>query len=115
VPKSAARAANQRLQDYLDGLYRHGELVISHPEGMRYQDAMGPLQKEVVEHLLLAQERLGVQVPLIPIGIEYGSYSRPRAPVYFRVDEPFYADSFADVGAVMAHLDQRLRTLSGLA
>ena len=110
-----ARAANQRLQDYLDGLYRHGELVISHPEGMRYQDAMGPLQKEVVEHLVLAQERLGLQVPLIPIGIEYGSYSRPRAPVYFRVDEPFYADSFADVGAVMAHLDQRLRTLSGLA
>ena len=110
-----ARAANQQMQDYLDGLYRHGELVISHPEGTRYQDELGPLQKEVVEHLVQAEERLGLRVPLIPIGLEYESYARPRSPVYFRVDEPLYADDFADISALMNHLDERLRVLSGLA
>ena len=40
------------MQAYLDGLYQSGELVVSHPEGMRYQDKLGALQKEVVEHLV---------------------------------------------------------------
>lgn len=110
-----AREANQKMQDYLDGLYKHGELVISHPEGMRYKDRLGPLQKEVIEHLLRAEDRLGVRVPLIPIGIEYESYGRPRSRVYFRVGEPLYAESFADVSALIDHIGERLRLLSGLA
>ena len=110
-----ARAANQQMQAYLDGLYQSGELVISHPEGMRYQDKLGPLQKEVVEHLVQAEERLGMRVPLIPIGLEYASYARPGARVYFRVDEPLYADSFANTNELMDHLGNRLRVLSGLA
>ena len=110
-----ARAANQQMQAYLDGLYQCGELVISHPEGMRYQDKLGPLQKEVVEHLVQAEKRLGMRVPLIPIGLEYDSYARPGARVYFRVDEPLYADSFANISELMDHLSNRLRVLSGLA
>ena len=111
-----ARAANQQMQAYLDGLYQRGELVVSHPEGMRYQDKFGgPLQKEVVEHLVQAEERLGMRVPLIPVGLEYDSYARPGARVYFRVDEPLYADSFANVNELMEHLGKRLRVLSGLA
>ncbi len=110
-----ARAANQQMQDYLDGLYQRGELVVSHPEGMRYQDKLGPLQKEVVEHMVQAEDRLGMRVPLIPIGLEYDSYARPGARVYFRIDEPLYATSFANVNELMDHLDQRLRVLSGLA
>lgn len=110
-----ARAANQQMQSYLDGLYQRGELVVSHPEGMRYQDELGPLQKEVVEHLVQAEERLGMRVPLIPIGLEYDSYARPGARVYFRVDEPLYADSFANINELMDHLGKRLRVLSGLA
>lgn len=110
-----ARAANQQMQAYLDGLYQSGEVVISHPEGMRYQDKLGPLQKGVVEHLVQAEERLGIRVPLIPIGLEYDSYARPGARVYFRVDEPLYADSFANINELMDHLSNRLRVLSGLA
>ena len=75
----------------------------------------GPLQKEVVEHLVQAEERLGVRVPLIPVGLEYDSYARPGARVYFRVDEPLYADSFANINELMDHLGNRLRVLSGLA
>lgn len=110
-----ARAANQQMQDYLDGLYQHGELVVSHPEGMRYQDELGPLQKGVVEHLVQAEKRLGMRVPLISIGLEYDSYARLGSRVYFRVDEPLYADSFANINELMDHLSQRLRVLSGLA
>lgn len=110
-----ARAANQQMQDYLDGLYQHGELVVSHPEGMRYQDELGPLQKGVVEHLVQAEKRLGMRVPLISIGLEYDSYTRLGSRVYFRVDEPLYADSFANINELMDHLSQRLRVLSGLA
>jgi len=110
-----ARAANQQMQAYLDGLYQCGELVVSHPEGMRYQDKLGPLQKEVVEHLLQAEERLGMRIPLIPVGLEYDSYARPGARVYFRVDEPLFADSFAHINELMDHLSNRLRVLSGLA
>ena len=82
---------------------------------MRYQDKFGPLQKEVVEHLVQAEERLGMRVPLIPIGLEYDSYARPGARVHFRVDEPLYADSFANINELMDHLSNRLRVLSGLA
>ena len=109
-----ARAANQKMQDYLDGLYGHGEVVISHPEGMRCQGEVGPLQKEVVEHVVRAEQRLGIRVPMIPIGIEYESYARPRSRAYLRVDEPFYADSFADINTLMQHLGDRIRKLSGL-
>lgn len=110
-----ARTANQQMQDYLDGLYQHGELVVSHPEGMRYQDELGPLQKGVVEHLVQAEKRLGMRVPLISIGLEYDSYARLGSRVYFRVDEPLYADSFANINELIDHLSQRLRVLSGLA
>ncbi|MCY4605566.1 MAG: hypothetical protein OXE49_15160, partial [Gemmatimonadetes bacterium] len=107
--------ANQRMQDYLDGLYQYGELVVSHPEGTRCRDGLGPLQKGGGEHLVQAEERLGVRVPLIPIGLEYDSYARPGARVYFRVDEPLYADSFTNINELMDHLGKRLRILSGLA
>ena len=110
-----ARAANQQMQDYLDGLYQRGELIVSHPEGMRYRDELGPLQKGVVEHLVQAEERLGIRVPLISVGLEYDSYARLGSRVYFRVDEPLYADSFAHINELMEHLSQRLRVLSGLA
>lgn len=110
-----ARAANQQMQDYLDGLYQRGELIVSHPEGMRYQDELGPLQKGVVEHLVQAEERLGMRVPLIPVGLEYDSYARLGSRVYFRVDEPLYAASFANINELMDYLSERLRVLSGLA
>jgi hypothetical protein len=110
-----ARAANQNMQDYLSGLYSHGEVVISHPEGMRIQGEMGLLQKEIIEHVVRVEQQLGIRVPLIPIGMEYESYTRPKARAYFRVDEPFFADAFADVNGVMDYLDDRLQILSGLS
>jgi 1-acyl-sn-glycerol-3-phosphate acyltransferase len=109
-----ARRYNQITLDYLSWLYEQGELVISHPEGMRYQDAMGPLQKEVIEHLLEVEQARGLRVPIIPVGLEYESFRRPRSRVWMRVGAPLYADQFADRQEIMAVLEHRLRTLSGL-
>ncbi len=109
-----ARAANNYLQAYLSWLYCNGELVISHPEGMRYQDHMGPLQKEIVEHLLQTQEATGIEVPMIPIGIEYESYARPGSRVFFRVGEPIRAQNLTDLPDVVDQIDGQLRRLSGL-
>ena len=57
-----ARAANQNMQDYLSGLYSHGEVVISHPEGMRIQGEMGLLQKEIIEHVVKVEQQLGMEI-----------------------------------------------------
>jgi 1-acyl-sn-glycerol-3-phosphate acyltransferase len=110
-----ARAANQRTVDYLSFLYRRGEIVVSHPEGQRYRDAMGPLQKEIIEHLLQVESELGCRIPMYPIGFEYESLWRPRARAVFRVGPPLYTGQFADLKDLVATLDQRLRSLSGLA
>jgi len=110
-----AREHNQATLDYLAWLYQAGEVVVSHPEGMRYQGAMGALQKEIVEHLLQAQQRWGLQVPLIPIGLEYESFVRPRSRVYVRIGEPLYSAQFAGLPSLMEALERRLRALSGFA
>lgn len=110
-----ARQLNQETMDYLSWLYAQGELVLSHPEGMRYQRQMGPLQKEIIDHLLQVEQERGLRVPIIPMGLEYESLARPLARVYARIGAPLYTDQFADRQALMAALDQRLRQLSGCA
>ena len=110
-----AREANQRTQDYLAWLYARGELIISHPEGMRCQEGMGTLQKEIIEHLLQVERELELRIPVIPVGLEYESYARPRSRVWFRVGEPLYSDQFADSGALIDAIAERIGSLSGFA
>ncbi len=109
-----ARAANRDMREYLSWLYAQGELILSHPEGMRYQDRMGPMQKEIIEHLLQVQEQRGLRVPMLPIGIEYESYTRPLSRVFFRVGRPIYADGETDITVLVDELGEQLRQLSGL-
>jgi len=110
-----ARRANQRTQDYLTWLYSRGEMVVSHPEGMRFQNTMGAMRKEIVEHALQVEQQLGLRIPLIPIGLEYESYARPGSRVYVRIGEPLYSDQFADQKQLVDAIGERLRALSGFA
>ena len=107
-----AREHNQVALDYLSWLYREGEMVVSHPEGMRCQDSLGHLQKEIVEHMLQVEQHHGLRIPIIPIGLEYESYRRPLSRIYFRVGEPFFSDEVGDVKKVMDLVEDRLRVLS---
>jgi 1-acyl-sn-glycerol-3-phosphate acyltransferase len=108
-----ARRANQRTLDYLAWLYSRGEVIVSHPEGMRYQKVMGPIQKEIIEHLLQVEEQLGASIPLIPIGIQYESYWRPGARVFFRVGEALRSAQFAGAAELASAVGEQLRRLSG--
>ena len=106
-----ARRRNTETVEYLAWLYRRGELVISHPEGTRHADSMGVLQKEIVEHLVEVEERYGIRVPMIPVGIEYAP-TRPRSTIFFRVGEPLHAAAFDDTAAIMAALATSIEGLS---
>ena len=108
-----AREKNQKTLDYLAWLYRGGELVISHPEGMRFQDEMGILQKEIVEHAQRVEKSHGMRIPIIPIGLEYESFSRPLSRVFFRVGEPLFSNEHADFTELMGVIETRIRKLSG--
>ena len=110
----AARIANHDLQKYLSGLYRNGEIVISHPEGERSSGSMGPLQKEIVEHLLHVQRDHSLRVPIIPIGIEYESYKQPFSKVFFRIGTPIYGEDISELPLLMNNISNDLRCLSGL-
>ncbi len=107
-----ARDKNEQTLNYLAWLYRQGEVVVSHPEGMRYQDQMGVMQKEIVDHLMWVEERWEMRVPIIPIGLEYESYSKPGSRVFFRVGEPMYTDNLT-AEQLVAELGQRIGDLSG--
>lgn len=110
-----ARQANQRTRDYLTWLYGRGELIVSHPEGMRYQEVMGAMQTEIIGHLLQAEKQLKLRIPVIPIGLEYESYARPRARAYLRIGEPLFSDQFGDQRELVECISARLRALSGFA
>lgn len=108
-----ARQLNQETLDYLAWLYARGELVLSHPEGTRCPQGMGPLQKEIIDHLAQVEQERGLRVPLIPIGLEYESFSRPLGRIYVRIGAPLYLDQFADCQALMEALGRRICELSG--
>ena len=109
-----AREKNRETLNYLSWLYEQGELVVSHPEGMRYQGTMGPLQREIIDHLLATEERLGARIPVLPIGLQYDSFAKPGANLYFRIGEPLYSSSFAGAERLMAEIDVQIRALSGI-
>ena len=109
-----ARDENQQTVNYLAWLYGQGDVVVSHPEGMRYQDIMGPMQREIIDHLLEVERQFGLEIPIIPIGLEYESYSRPRSRVYFRIDKPLYSTQFSGTNELIGTVEERIFTLSGL-
>ena len=82
---------------------------------MRYQEVMGAMQTEIIGHLLQAEQQLKLRIPVIPIGLEYESYARPRARVYMRIGEPLFSDQFGDQRELVDRIDERLRVLSGIA
>ena len=108
-----AREKNQYTLDYLAWLYGQGEMVISHPEGTRYQDDMGAIQREIIDHLLQVEQEFDLRVPLIPLGLEYESYRKPLSRVYCRVGEPLFSDQFAGQDELTSKIAEHICILSG--
>jgi len=110
-----ARTLNQHALDYITWLYTQGEIVITFPEGMFYPHRIGVLQTGIIKHTWQVEQKNSLQIPLIPIGIEYESLFRPRAQAFFRIGPPLYAGSYSSQGALIRSITQCLAKLSGFA
>ncbi len=73
---------------YLEWLYTHGEIVVVHPEGTRYPNAMGGAKKTFIEHARQVERECGIKIPAIPVGIEYESFNTLDSKVCLRAGEP---------------------------
>ncbi len=108
-----AREFNRRALAYVSWLYSQGEVVITYPEGMFYEDRMGPVQTGLIKHTLEVGRKTNIQIPFIPVGLEYESLRRPRAGVVFRIGAPLYPTSATEPGQLSEVVKQRLGELSG--
>ncbi len=89
-----SRLFNQRSMEYIEFLYKNNELVVAHPEGTRVRNKMGTVKTGVIDVTREIQERLGIKIPVIPMGIEYNPFSKFRSKVYVRVGEPLDVNTF---------------------
>jgi 1-acyl-sn-glycerol-3-phosphate acyltransferase len=109
-----AREYNRRAYTYVAWLYSQGEIIIAYPEGMFFGHRLGPIQSGIIKHTLAVEQEHGLQIPIIPIGIEYQSLHQPRSRVYFRIGPPLISTSFADPRDLTSEVKQQLARLSGL-
>jgi 1-acyl-sn-glycerol-3-phosphate acyltransferase len=109
-----ARDYNQRAYNYVAWLYTQGEIIIAYPEGMFFSHRLGPIQSGIIKHTLAVEQKHGLQIPIIPIGIEYQNLHQPRSRAYFRIGPPLISTSFADPRDLTAKIKQQLARLSGL-
>jgi 1-acyl-sn-glycerol-3-phosphate acyltransferase len=83
-----ARDFNQRAMEYVEWLYTHGEIVVVHPEGTRNYKKMGNIRMDMIEHARQMQEKHKIQIPAVPVGIEYERLWTPQSKVCIRAGEP---------------------------
>ena len=109
-----ARIFNQHSYDYITWLFTQNEIVIAYPEGMFFGNQMGPIQAGIIKHTLTAEQKINLQIPLIPIGIEYENLHRPRSRAYFRIGLSLISTQFANPRDLITQAQQQLAQLSGL-
>ena len=109
-----AREFNQHSYDYITWLFTQGEIVIAYPEGMFFGNRMGPIQSGVIKHALTVEQEVGLQIPIIPLGIKYESLHRPRSQAYFRIGLPLISTQFSNPRDLVTAVEQQLAQLSGL-
>ncbi|RME31468.1 hypothetical protein D6789_02635 [Candidatus Woesearchaeota archaeon] len=102
---------NQESLDYVAWLYGRGEIVVVHPEGTTTgaRGRMLPVRPDFIRHAYDVQERLGIEIPVIPVGLQYYGPRRPRSRVAVRVGRPLALSR--DVGCLV---EREIARLSGL-
>ncbi len=88
-----AKEVNKKAMAYVGQLFQKGELVVAHPEGTRTKGMVGPLRKELFEFVLETERRYEIDIPIIPIGIEYGRLWVPFSGINVKVGEPIDANT----------------------
>ena len=86
--KNDASIFNKQALDYCRFLYSQGELIVVHAEGTRTPGKVGELDRGMLVFTKLAERKLGIKIPVIPIGIEYERLWVPGSRVYIRAGKP---------------------------
>lgn len=71
------------------------DIVITHIEGGRKNDN-GRMKRWPLERLLRVQQRLGKEVPYVPLDVAYGDTPRYRPPIVVTVGNPWYVSPPTD-------------------
>jgi 1-acyl-sn-glycerol-3-phosphate acyltransferase len=83
-----ARDYNQAAVEYVAWLYQQNELVVLHPEGTRSPKKMGKVRSDFLRFSREANEKAGINVPAIPIGIHYSKVDKYFCDIVVRIGEP---------------------------
>lgn len=87
-----AKSMNQNAMNYIEWLYKNNEIVVVHPEGKKYPGEIGEIKKSIISFTKQVQEKYGIEIPIIPIGIEYAGKGF-RSKVYLRAGNPINFNS----------------------
>jgi len=109
-----ARQFNQHSYDYITWLFTQDEIVIAYPEGMFFGNRLGPIQSGIIRHMLVVEQEYSIEIPIIPIGIEYENLRRPRSRAFFRIGHPLISTQFAGPPDLITEVEKQLAQLSGL-
>ncbi len=109
-----AKAFNRRAYEYVGWLYTQGEIIIAYPEGMFFGNRLGPIQSGIISQTLAVEQEHDLEIPIIPIGIEYEKLRRPRSRAFFRIGPPLHSTQFDSPPDLIAEVKQQLARLSGL-
>ena len=82
-----AKEVKIEIKEILRNRYQNGEIVVAHAEGTRYKEGVRPFKKGIFSMTSEVEEE-GIEIPVIPIGIEYENWPIPGSRVYLRAGEP---------------------------
>ncbi len=99
-----ARLRKQQAFDYVAWLYAQGELVVVYPEGRFCPHSLGPLDPSAVQHAFRLAQETDLNLPIVPVGIDYEDLHRPGSRVLFRVGRPHLPQHYASPRALLVEL-----------
>jgi 1-acyl-sn-glycerol-3-phosphate acyltransferase len=88
-----AKEMNKNAMDYVEWLFNEGEIVVAHLEGTRTRGKVGPLRKELFDFAAEIEKKYDIDIPIIPVGIEYERLWVPFSGIYVRAGKPIKADT----------------------
>jgi 1-acyl-sn-glycerol-3-phosphate acyltransferase len=105
---------NTASNEYSKWLYSQGEIIVSHPEGTRVRGKMGKLWSEFIDLTRDFSNESGINIPVIPMGIEYAGWSgfslRPK--IYVRLGKQIDVNS-DDLMGIVAFEMAKLSNIGG--
>jgi len=88
-----ARLVQGYINSYQEQLYSIGEIVVMHPEGTRNPGKMGDVPHYIFKAAKTAKKKYRIDVPIIPVGIEYENIWKKGSKVWIRAGSQINIDT----------------------